>query len=148
MAHNPFTPPGAPLKDEQTPPGSPVKAVLAGLAIDIGGSLVLGIVLTVSYAVALSSEGMSQQEVANAMADIPTDSWPYIVGILGGYWCARIARRSEYRLAFIMAAISAGFGLVTSWDTYDPVQNLLLALTTVACVLLGTKYGRAANRMH
>ncbi|MBC7601311.1 MAG: hypothetical protein H7255_01440 [Ramlibacter sp.] len=153
MPHNPYTPPEAPLKEQPRPPGSPVKAVLIGLAIDIGGSLVLGIVLSVLYAISLSSGGMNAQEVGEAMANIPTNSWPYIAGILGGailsfmggYGCARIARRSEYRLAFILASLSAGFGLVTSWDTYDVTQNLLLALTTVACVVLGAKYGRAAN---
>ncbi|MGZ5195723.1 MAG: hypothetical protein ACXWJM_13350 [Ramlibacter sp.] len=153
MQNNPYTPPTAPLKDQPRAPGSPVKAVLVGLAIDVGGSLVLGVTVTVVYAFALSSQGMSQKEVATALVHIPTDSWPFIVGtlggaflsFLGGYWCARIARRSEYRLASLLALVSAASGLALSWGAYGLLHNTLLTLSTAACVILGAKYGRAAN---
>ena len=153
MSENPYAPPKSPLNDLPPPAGSPVKAVLVGLAIDLGGSLLVGIVLGFFYAVSLASQGMRQEEVAQAMANIPPDSWLNVVNILvgsflsflGGFACARIARRPDYRLGFVLAAISSLSGLALSWEMHSATQNALFTLCTVACVLLGTKFGRVAN---
>jgi len=154
MQNNPYTPPESPLKDEPRPPGSPVKSVLVGLAICVGGSLLVGVVVTALYGISLISKGMKEQEVVEALANIPSDSWANIVkslagallSFLGGFSCACIARRSEYRLGFILAALAAMSGLAMSWQIYAPTQNLLLTLSSAACVLLGTKYGRVSSK--
>ena len=153
MQNNPYTPPKAPLKDQPRVAGSPVKAVLVGLAIDVGGSLLVGLVVGGLYAVSLASQGMSEAEIAEVLTNIPGDSWVSIVGMLagavlsfvGGFACARIAGRAEYRLGLILAFLTAAFGLFMSWEAYTPLQNVLLTLSTAACVLLGAKFGRAAN---
>jgi hypothetical protein len=147
---NPYSPPQAPLTDPPRPPRSPIAAVLLGLAVDIGGSLLVGIVLTIAYGVSLASSGMSASEIDAAISDIPTDSWVSIVGnlvgagfsILGGFVCARFSRRSDYKLGFIMGAISAVLGFVLAYKTQVPVINLMLACLTFASVVLGTHFGR------
>ena len=131
-----------------------MKAVLVGLAIDVGGSLLFGAVVGILYAASLASSGMNEQEIAKALANIQTGSWAYVVGtlagavlsFLGGFSCARIAQRADYRLGLVLAVLSAGSGLALSWEAYAPMQNVLLTLSTAACVLLGTKYGRVAPK--
>jgi hypothetical protein len=153
MQNNPYTPPKTPLKDQPRVAGSPVKAILVGLAIDLGGSLLVGAIVGFLYAASLVSQGMSEADIAVALTNIPADSWMFIGGMLagallsfvGGFACARIAGRDEYRLGSILAFLTAGFGLAMGWESYEPMQNVLLTLSTAACVLLGTKYGRAAN---
>jgi len=151
---NPYTPPQSPLRDQPRPPASAVKAVLVGLAIDVGGSLLTGAILGMVYGVSLASQGMNEQEMAAALANIPSTSWVNIVGslvggvlsFLGGFACTRIARRPDYRLGLVLAAISAVSGLALSWQAHPPMQNALLTLSTAACVLLGTKFGRVASK--
>ena len=152
MQNNPYAPPEAPLQDPPHAPGSPVKAVLAGLAIDVGGSLLVGFIVSAVYVASLANEGMSEDELAAALANAPTDSAVFIVGtlaggalsFLGGFICARIARRDEYRVGAVLAALCALTGLGLSWEAYPPMLNALLTLLTAAFVMLGIRYGRVA----
>jgi hypothetical protein len=153
MQHDPYTPPKAPIGEPARAPGSPWKAVLAGLAIDIGGTLVAGIVLAALYGFSLAGDGASDSQIADALGKLAPGSWVYMAAtvagagcsLLGGYACARIARRSEYRLGFILAGLSCLFGLVAGSEDPSTLQGILPYLTTIACVLLGAKFGRAAN---
>jgi peptidoglycan/LPS O-acetylase OafA/YrhL len=154
MADNPFKPPDARLRDPQPGPGSPLRAILAGLLVDLGGSMLVGIALSLFYAASLASSGLSQAQVDEAMKNVAPTSGVAIVGIVlgalcsvaGGYVCARIARRDEYRTGGIMAALSAFFSLLMGGDGTPGDLAFLLTLCTIACVLLGVKYGREANR--
>jgi hypothetical protein len=151
--HNPYSPPGASVADPSAKPGSPVKAVLAGAAVDIVGSLVIGAILSVIYGASLAVSGASVEEIAAASSEVPVDSWLFISGILvgcafsvlGGYVCARIAKRSEYGLGCIVGAISALFGLLFALGHYPLFVNLGLGLATFASVLLGARLGYARN---
>ncbi len=135
-------------------PGSPLKAVLSGLAVDIGGSAVLGIVLDEFYAATLGGQGLTDGEVADAMQHIPPASAIGVLGILlgalmsvaGGYVCARIVLRNEYRVGGAMAAVSALLGLAFGSSDDPAGMTALLILCTVACNMLGVKYGSEHNR--
>ncbi|HEX2825212.1 MAG TPA: hypothetical protein VHP37_02590 [Burkholderiales bacterium] len=150
MSANPYATPEAPVEDPPRKPGSPVKAVLAGLAIDVGGSLLVGVLMTILYAGSLASRGMSDDEIAAALAKAPDDPAIFIVGslaggalsLLGGFVAARIARRDEYRVGAILAALAALIGFGLSWDAYTPIQNALLTLLTAGAVMLGVRLGR------
>ena len=153
MTDNPFKPPHADVRDQPPRPGSPLRAILTGLAVDIGGSLLTSVVLTVLYVASLAASGMSQDQVSEAMKHVPPTSAVAIAGtligacwsVLGGFVCARIVQRDEYRVGAVMAALSAFLGLLLG-GTDEPADMLaLLTLTTFACVLLGVKYGRAVN---
>jgi hypothetical protein len=154
---NPFKPPETDSTKNPLPPaaaGSPLKAVLVGLAVDIGGSTLIGMLLSIAYAIQLQASGLSDSEVTDAMQHVPRAAGVSIVGTLlgalmsvaGGYVCARIVRRDEYRVGLVMAAACAVFGLgVEASQGVDDMTFLLMA-TGFACNLLGVKYGAERNR--
>ncbi len=152
--HNPYTSPTAAVALHSTEKGSAVKAVLVGAAVDIGGSLLFGVIFTIAYGLYLGSTGASAEHIAAAVGDTPLDSWFFLVGtavgcafsILGAYLCARIARHAEYLLGGIMAIISVLFGYFISAEHYAPAVSAALASATVAAILCGTWLGASKNK--
>jgi hypothetical protein len=157
MSDDPYKPPESdPATRTPDVPGSPLRAVLTGLTIDIGGSAVLGIVLGQVYGWTLSGPDVTQAQINDAVAHLPLAS-PFgvlglllgsLMSVLGGFVCARIVLRNEYRAGFAMAAVSVLFGLMVGDGGSDDADQLtgLLILCTVACNLLGVKYGAEYNR--
>jgi len=155
--NNPFKPPETDSsKNERAPdvPGSPLRAILSGLAVDLGGTAVLGIVLEQLYALTLKGQGMSAADIDEAIQHIPAASTIGVLSIVlgalmsvaGGYVCARIVLRDEYRVGGVMAGISALLALALS-SSGDPSDiTALLILCTAACNMLGVKYGSEQNR--
>ena len=125
--------------------GSPVKAITIGVVVDIGGTIVLGIILVMIYSVLLASEGLSPEEIEDQLMNLdPHSTFSIISMILGGlvtvlagFLCARIVNYSEYKFTFILGAISAAFGLVVGESQYSSVDNLFLSILTVMCALFG-----------
>ena len=129
-------------------------AVLMGMAVDIVGSALVGVVLLAIYALQLQGSGMSEGDMREALKHIPPDSGVAVAGTLlgalmsvfGGYVCARVVRQDEYRVGLVMAAILGLYGLLV--DDSGPIDGLtlLFTVTTVACNMLGVKYGAEHNR--
>lgn len=151
---NPYAPPEATLQDPPSKAGSALKAIALGLAVDIGGTVLAGAILAFVYGMVLAASGSGAEEIAAAMSTIATDSWLFytatIVGlafsVLGGYVCARVARRSELKLGGILAAVSAVLGIVLSAEHYQLGTLLSLTLAGIGAVLLGARMGYAKNR--
>ena len=151
---NPYAPPEATVHDLPRKPGSAFKAVALGLATDIGGTLAATVILALIYGAALGAAGVRGEEIASTMRASATDSWFFYVttlvglgfSVLGGYVCARIARRSELTLGAVLAALSAILGLALAGD--EPQLGTLLSLTLVGigAVLAGAQLGLARNR--
>ena len=157
MPTNPFKPPETDSSRNPQPagPGTPVKAVLFGLAVDIGGSMLVGFVTAVLYAVQLKAQGVADSDIREAMAHMPHDSALYMasmlfgiaLSVLGGFVCARIAHRDEYRPGLILAVISLVFSLlVGSTDDESSRMAFLMLASSFACNLLGVKFGVDVNR--
>jgi hypothetical protein len=154
MPNDPFKPPKTDANDKAAAPGSPLRAVLTGLAVDIGGSILAGIVLSFFYHSQIVASGLTPDQVDAAMDDMPMDSPFAMLGIvlgaacsvLGGYVCARIVRRDEFRVGAVMAALSASLSMLGESSSTPDDLVLLLTVSTAACVLLGVKFGREANR--
>lgn len=135
-------------------PGSPLKAILSGLAVDLGGTAVLGIVLENLYVLTLKGQGMGAAEIEEAMRHIPAASTIGVLSIVlgalmsvaGGYVCARIVLRDEYRVGGVMASVSVLLGLALSSNDDPSGVTALLILCTAACNMLGVKYGSEQNR--
>ena len=150
--HNPYAAPDAKLADPAAGPGSAFKAVSLGLVADLGGSVGAALALALAYGVVLGISGASQEEIE--AATVSTDSWFFylttLVGfgfsVLGGYVCARIAKRSEYKLAAVLAGISVLLGLVFTFAQYSVLMNVVLAVAGAAAVMLGARLGCARNR--
>lgn len=156
---NPFNPPQSVVSDPPTP-GKPYKGLFLGLLVDIGGSMVLGVVLFIAYLALAAPPGvnfetdsaqLSESFRASAFADLGM-FFGCLLSVAGGYVCARIAKPSSMRLCWLMAAISCGSGFLLSFDDYSIGMNLLLAVATFASVTVGYYLGwrhvaAAENRM-
>ncbi|HYC45091.1 MAG TPA: hypothetical protein VED01_06350 [Burkholderiales bacterium] len=150
---SPYTPPAAPVRDPAAKKGSAAWAVIAGLLVDLGGSFLAGIVLTVLYGATLLDGATDEAQIAAELSSIPADSWVSIIGmivgclfsILGGYVCARIARRSEYKLGGIVAAIAAVVGALVGAGYYPLMLNISMIVATVLSVLSGVWLGVRRN---
>jgi hypothetical protein len=142
---SPYQPPKASVADMERVPGSPIKGVVFGVLVDIGGSLALGVVISILYGIVLVASGASQEEMERILASPDPLSWASIVGnmagfgmsFLGGYVCARVAGKYEYRWAGIVAAVAGVVGLLFGMATYPVEWNLLLALLSVGAVMGG-----------
>ncbi|MEP6506240.1 MAG: hypothetical protein ABJD97_23085 [Betaproteobacteria bacterium] len=145
-------PPQRPGPDAADVPGSPLRAVLTGLALDIGGSEVLHIVLGIAYALQVTRSGMSEEQMQTALAQWPQSMYAVVGMVLGslcsvagGYACARIVQRDEFRSGGVMAAISGFLSIMLSSSAGPDDMTLLFTACTVACNLLGVKFGREHN---
>jgi hypothetical protein len=116
MPENPYQPPGAPVsgadRDERF--GSPAKAILFGLFIDIGGSIVGGTILAVAWGILLGAGGASGEEMNRFFRESDAFQWASLgTGLaftaLGAYVAARIANRAEYRYALMLGLCSLAF---------------------------------------
>lgn len=145
---NPYAPPEAKLADAPASPGSAFKAVALGVAADLGGTLLAGILI----GLVMLGAGIAP-EALDAMAKSP-DAWPFWVGgaaglgcsLLGGYVCARIARRNEMRLGAVVAAISGIAGFAMTGDDLQLGTLLAMTLLSIGAVLYGARWGAARNR--
>ena len=151
--NNPYKAPTAAVRDPPPPPRSPIVAILAGLAVDIGGSVLASIVIGVVYAVVLATRGMPPEEVGRTLTALDPSSGYFILSsmigfgfsLLGGYVCARIARRDERRLSVILAALIEVIGLVLGAATLGIGLNALMLVLTFAAVIAGGELGRRRN---
>ena len=152
---NPYAPPDAKLADPAATPGSPLKAVTLGLAVDLGGTVIAAILIAAAYGIVLGALGASTEEIEAVTANMPTDSALFYLtalaglgcSMLGGYVCARIAKRGELKLGAVLAAISAGIGLALGGDPGQLGMLISLTLLGIAAVLAGANLGRAKNRL-
>ena len=150
---NPYAPPEATVHDQPVKPGSAFKAIALGLAVDIGGSLIGTVLLALVYGVSLGAAGVKGEDIAATMQVSATDSWFFYVGtliglsfsVLGGYVCARVARRSELKLGAILAALSAILGLALAGDDQQLGTLLSLTLLGIGAVLAGARLGLSKN---
>ena len=152
---NPYAPPGAELG---TPPpleqGSAFKAVLFGFLVDVGLSLVVGVVFAMLYGVYQVAMGQSMEEIGQFFTEPDPFSLSMLLlqaaggacSFLGGFVCARVARHAEYRLGAILAASTLVFGWVTNGGEQRPALTLVASIVTVFSTLFGAWVGAWRNR--
>jgi len=136
------------------PPASPLRAVLLGLAVDIGGSALTELLLSLGHALSLAASGLSEAQVREAMDQLSPSSGVAVLRMLvgaacsvaGGYVCARLVQRDEWRVGAAMATLSVVAGLLLGGAPESADMVVLGSLSTAACVMLGVMYGRGANR--
>jgi hypothetical protein len=145
MDNDNFKPPQAELGDPPRKPGSLLRAVLTGAAIEIGGTLVLGIVLGIGYGLLLGAQGYGEEEMKQILSHPdPLSTFGVLGSLLGGavsvfagYACAAIAHRPSYVPVAMLATISVCLGLLLGGDGYPWHWTVLLSLLTIGCVLFG-----------
>ena len=153
-------PPPPPPDNDSPPPlagstNAALRAILAGVSIDICGSVLLGFIIKTVYAVQVSTPEMTPSQIEDALRNIPNQSPLMVLGnLLGwllsvgaGYVCARIARRDEFRTGALMAGCTTLITLIVADTSRDPISlTLLFILCDVACSMLGVMYGAQQNR--
>lgn len=150
---NPFRPPSSRVADGVARPGSALRALALGLAADIGGSLLAGLLLSLVYGAVLGGQGASAKEIETAMQNLPVDSWVSLLGMAlgtacsawGGYVCARVARRREFALGAVLALLSILSGLLLGGGQYSLGLNLMLAAAGFLAIMFGVRLGAARN---
>ncbi|HEX7638783.1 MAG TPA: hypothetical protein VF457_10335, partial [Burkholderiaceae bacterium] len=153
MANQPTRPPRGGAPGRHSAYGSALQAIATGLVIDLVGSALIAALLSLIYAMHLSQTGMTDAQIRDALDNLPADSAVSVLSqllgaacsVAGGYACARVAGRDEYRCAGAMATISVLLLLLLTPDDAPIDLALLQVLCEIACVLLGAKYGREYN---
>ncbi len=151
---NPYAPPAAALQELPAKAGSPLKAVTLGLLVDIGGTTAGSLLLGILYGIWLAASGVSVEEIAAASEGAIKESWLFWIStamglgfsLLGGYVCARIARRNELRLGGILAVLSALLGYLLASGYYELGTFLSLTLASIGAVMFGAHLGYRKNR--
>jgi hypothetical protein len=144
---NPYSPSKANLREEPPPSGSPLKAVLVGFAVDLGGTIAASVVIGIAYGIFAASAA----ESGTASAPLAWPSWlttaTSIIGlgfsVLGGYCCARIVRRDEYRWGGVLAACVFIAGMMLGSGEAAPEEDLLLGAVSIIGTMVGAHLGRA-----
>jgi hypothetical protein len=149
---NPYRAPGAVVADPDAG-GSPVRGVIYGVLVDIVGTAVATFALMVVYGIYLASTGSVPEDIETAAAQFdyssPVGVAATAIGcgfsFLGGYVCARVARRSELNWAAVVAAISAVLGFVMGSGSVSADVNALFAALAIGCVMAGGYVGARRN---
>jgi hypothetical protein len=109
--------------------------------------------MVIVSAIALGLQGMSPEQIEETITNVDPMSGrailTYGVGlvfsVLGGYVCARVARRSEFKLAGIVAAIGSAIGWILGGGQLPLLLHLFLTCLSVACVMFGAWLGAARD---
>jgi len=134
-------------------PGTPLRAVLTGMAIDVCGSKVVGMLAVTVYAMQFVTPEMSDEQAADMLQKLPPsfalllllNALGALMSVAGGYACARVVLRDEFRVGAILAIAVTFFSLLLD-DAGVSDLTLLYILCDVAALLLGVKYGAEHNR--
>jgi hypothetical protein len=142
---NPYKPPTAPVRDTEAPaPRSLTLAVLAGLGVGIGGMLLSRVIQAIVYVTLIEPDATPQRFVEELSAwFITLVGGSCIFSVLGGYVCARVARRHERRVTLVLAALSTAIAYLT-FGGNGALAALVLTLTFVS-VMAGGGLGRYRN---
>lgn len=154
MNEKPYAPPQTSVGVPGTVRGAPVKAVLYGLLVDIGGTLMITSVLSMIYAMMLLRNDLQQTDIERILMNLdPFSTYGLLmsgVGLLcsfwGGYVCALYSRLHVLRDTAILATLSVIVGVLLSGDTYSVIQHLLFGALGVAAIFSGALLWRQQHR--
>jgi len=117
--NNPYTPPGSPVRDPpESKPRSTLGAVLLGLVVDVGATMLLSVVVTSAFAMFFGPSDAKAEDIAAALQGSSGFQLISMVGglsctVLGAYVAARFANRAEYATAFAVGVASLVFSEAT-----------------------------------
>jgi len=151
---NPYQPPVAVLTEGAPPPkAAPVKAVIYGVLVDLGGTIIAGLILVAIRTTILVMRGADPELIgATTTLNDPTSILSLIgfaigfaFSFLGGYVCARVARRAERKCSAVAATISTVCGLALGGQADATWFDALLGGLSFGMVMLGGHLGALRN---
>jgi hypothetical protein len=143
---DPYTPPGSPVGD---PPDarrrSSILAVVLGFFVDIGATMIFGIVLAIVGGVGLAAGGAPPEAIDSI---VERSAGFQLLGLagglactaLGGYVAARFANHADYANAFAVGVASLVFGevmLLVQPQDYPVWLRLLGDVLVIPAALVG-----------
>jgi putative Mn2+ efflux pump MntP len=145
--NNPFQPPRSgfekPPRDRE--PGSLLAAVLIGVAVDIGGTIMGGAVMGIVYGLMLAAQGFTEPQIQAIFEkpdplstfNILATAMGLSMSALGGFFCARTANVNSYTALGIMSAVSVTTGTFLGAGEYEWMTLLMLNLLGLVCIFVG-----------
>jgi len=123
----------------------PVMAVIAGVLIDLLGTILVAILIGFALGFYLLSQGVAESELETVLtARITQAPWNIAlmalgtaISVLAGFVTAKIARRGVYACAGTVGCISGIFGFWTGFNDTPFALNGSLALLTVVATVFG-----------
>ena len=120
-------------------------AVIAGVLIDLLGTIIIAVLFGFALGFYLLSQGVAESELEAVLtAKISQAPWNIslialgsAISVLAGYVTAKIAKHGVYVYAGIVGCISGGLGYWTGLDDTSIPMNISLALLTVVATVLG-----------
>jgi len=145
MEDNVYQTPESDLANQDSEKRSAVKAVLIAAAVDLGGSIGVGVVIGIIYGIMLAVEGTPIEEIERQMKTVDTSSMVSIVGlvlsafvsIFAGYLCAKTVNYNEFKVVSILGLVTVSAGLLMEASYYTLNENVLMSLLTFACNFFG-----------
>lgn len=154
---NPYRAPDAKVADpDGGRRGSAVAAVAAGLAVDVIGTLIGGVAVTLVLGVVLAMQGVAPEEMAETLADssrfqVFTLLFGLAFTVLGGYVAARVANHRElwHGMLLGIASLVLGEGYIALASVEIEVwQRIASFLLVVPAGIYGAWLRRSRKRRH
>lgn len=154
MHNNPYTPPQTNVDTKEFKPGKWYNAILLGFLVDFIGTMLVSILLSILVTAYYMSNGIKVDEVRGLLTTTDFSSPIYLVSlgiglmfsILGGYVCARIANRLEYRYVAIIGLLDILLGLIMSPQSFPTLHHLALTGLSFAALFTGAYLHITARR--
>jgi hypothetical protein len=117
-----------------------LKSIATGVAADIGGSLLAGLLIGFAYGLALGFQGASEKEIVQALESTGYLIQSVVIGfgftVLGGYVAARRAKFNLLLHGGVVGCVGLAFGLLF-WAEFPLWFNLVSLLGVIPFAVLG-----------
>jgi len=145
VSDNPYSPPGSKLADPRLPERRRplLLAALAGLAVDIGGTFLVGSAITIVLALTIGAAGGSPSALQELLTSPGWTAFNFVSGMtctaLGGYVAARIANQRELLCGLVVGGLSlaAGEFMLAFVDDYPIWLRIASILVVIPAGIAG-----------
>jgi len=145
MEDNIYQPPKAHLTTAEPAKAAPIKAVFIASLVDIGGTLTISFIISISYIFIQNSNGISMEQAIQSLEQMDLYAPLSLLGlalglaitIYAGYLCAKIAQRSVYRVVAVFCIIIMVFSIILTTPYYSVLEHILLNLLSLLSAYLG-----------
>ena len=152
MVDNPFQTPESDVERpvDTVSKGSLWLAVLIGGVVDIGGTMLYGMVVGTIYVVQNATPEMTAQDVESMMENLTQDisnlqttfgivslMFGMAFSVLGGFICAVLAKARWQKAVLILGGIMAIYGLAVGAQDIPILKLALLTLLSFGSIYLG-----------
>ena len=120
-------------------------AVIAGVLIDLLGSIIIAVLIGFALGFYLLSQGVAESELESVLtARLTQVPWNVAlialgtaISVLAGFVTAKIAKHHVYAYAGAVGCISGIFGFWTGYNDTSMPLNIALALLTIIATVFG-----------